>query len=311
MFVHLRWHSTYSLLEAIGSIPQVLEKTEKLWMNAICLTEYYFFSGMVEFYQKATKNKIKPIIWIELGFLSDVNYILQQRYIGNIVLIAQNKEWYYNLMKIITESNKHKKNDKPCIDFEILKKHKKWLYILIGGEKSVFWQMLLQNENAKKISDLTNELISIVGQENFLVDIIAQDYSIIPDLKKINDGISTFAKEKWIKTLVNSNFHYINQEDKKYFEIAMAIKDGKKIYDGDRRKVIWDYHIMSESEIYEIMSKNGFDEEYVQNLMNNNIEIADSINTKVDLYQKLFPIHQTPEDMKKMYAQYEKEIVAK
>ncbi|NCQ82921.1 hypothetical protein GW750_09360 [bacterium] len=41
MFVHLRGHSTFSMLEAIGKTTQILEKITSLGMDAVCLCEYY------------------------------------------------------------------------------------------------------------------------------------------------------------------------------------------------------------------------------------------------------------------------------
>ncbi len=309
MFIHFRGHSTFSMLEAIWKIKDILNKIEEHKMTAIALTEYYFSSWFAEFYQKAKKKNIKPIIWIELWFVFDVNSISTQKNISNITLIAKNLDWYFNLLKIISEANKYKKDWKPNVDFSLLQQYNNWIIILLWWEKSILWQMINFNEKYKKISDLIEEFIKIFGKENVILDLIAQDYKIIPQLKKINDIIQTLAWELNLLLLVNNNFHYINKEDKTYFETALAIKDWKKIYDQDRRKVIWDYHIMNEEEILNIMINNWYKENFIKKLFENSQNLAQKINVEIPLHQKLFPNYKTPDKIKNLYDKIKDKLV--
>ena len=61
-------------------------------MNAIAITDYNGMYGMVKFYQLAKEAGIKPIIGVELGFVIDNESQVQEKQIGNIVILAKNKE---------------------------------------------------------------------------------------------------------------------------------------------------------------------------------------------------------------------------
>jgi DNA polymerase III alpha subunit len=66
--------------------------------------------------------------------------------------------------------------------------------------------------------------------------VVAQDYTLLPNIRDINNQILDLSKELNLKCLVHNNYHYPKIEDKEAREVALAIKDGKKMYDDDRRK---------------------------------------------------------------------------
>jgi len=61
-------------------------------MNAIAITDYNGMYGMVKFFQIAKDAGIKAIIGVEIGFVMDINSQFSEQQIGNIVIIAKNKE---------------------------------------------------------------------------------------------------------------------------------------------------------------------------------------------------------------------------
>jgi DNA polymerase III subunit alpha len=121
MFTHLHGHSTFSFLEAIGKPAAIVNKAKELGMNAIAITDYNGMYGMVKFYQLAKESGIKPIIGVEVGFVMDINSQVQEQQIGNIVLIAKNKEGYQALMQLTSYANKEGIKGKPKIDLQALR----------------------------------------------------------------------------------------------------------------------------------------------------------------------------------------------
>jgi len=85
----------------------------------------------------------------------------------------------------------------------------------------------------------------------------------------------------------------------------LAIKDGLKIYDESRRKPKGQFHIMTEEEIRTILETNGFEKSLINQLIQTNEKIADSITTAIDLNQTLFPNYETPEDVRALYEEYQ------
>ncbi len=63
-FVHLHVHSHYSLLDGLAKIDQLIAKAKEFGMEAMALTDHGNLYGAVEFYKKAKKADIKPIIGV-------------------------------------------------------------------------------------------------------------------------------------------------------------------------------------------------------------------------------------------------------
>jgi len=61
-FVHLNLHTEYSLSEGVNSIDSFLVKAKELGMTSLAVTDYANMFCAVEFYQKAKKMGIKPIL---------------------------------------------------------------------------------------------------------------------------------------------------------------------------------------------------------------------------------------------------------
>ena len=65
-FVHLHLHTQYSLLDGAIRIDDLLQRASDFDMHSVAITDHGTMFGAVEFYEKATKAGIKPIIGIEI-----------------------------------------------------------------------------------------------------------------------------------------------------------------------------------------------------------------------------------------------------
>ncbi|MBI4193130.1 MAG: PHP domain-containing protein, partial [Candidatus Colwellbacteria bacterium] len=61
-FSHLHVHSHYSLLDGLSKIDGLVARVKELGMEAVALTDHGNLYGAVEFYGKAKKAGVKPII---------------------------------------------------------------------------------------------------------------------------------------------------------------------------------------------------------------------------------------------------------
>ncbi len=309
MFIHLHWHSTFSFLEAIWNEKLIVSKAKELWMDSIAITDYNWMYWQAKFYQEAKKNWIKPIIWVEIWFIEKLwKKFLKKSEIWNIVLLAENKTWYYNLLKITSLWNTIWHKIQPKVDFEILKKHKEWISIFFWWDKSRIWKKIFEN-NYDLIKTNLIKFEEIFWKEHIFLEIISQDHTKLPNLKKINNKIIELSSEFDFKIIVWNSFHYVNYYDRKPREFALCIKDNKKIYDQDRRNPIWEYHIMSENEITNILIKNEYSDTNIKSRIQNNYDIAQWLNIEIDLHQALFPVYQTPENIKKLYEKHKNSLI--
>ena len=123
-FVHLHVHSHYSLLDGLGKIDKLLEKAKILGMDSLAITDHGNMYGAIEFYQKAKKVGIKPIIGVEF-------YIAPRRMVDktakidtapyHLTVLAKNNQGYLNLIQLVTQAHLIGYYYRPRIDKELLK----------------------------------------------------------------------------------------------------------------------------------------------------------------------------------------------
>ena len=61
-FIHLHNHTHYSLLDGASTVDSLLNAAVANHMPAVALTDHGVMCGAMEFYKKAKKKNIKPII---------------------------------------------------------------------------------------------------------------------------------------------------------------------------------------------------------------------------------------------------------
>ena len=64
-FVHLHVHTEYSMLDGASLLDGLFSRTSELGMPAIAMTDHGNLHGAYDFYSKARKHRVKPIIGIE------------------------------------------------------------------------------------------------------------------------------------------------------------------------------------------------------------------------------------------------------
>ena len=147
-FINLHVHTHYSLLESTVKIPKLIESAKEMQMDALAVTDLGNMHGAVEFYFAAREAGIKPILGVELyyvtGTRADKTKIvrkvgadedLNQR-LFHLVLLAQNENGYRNICELITHSYfEGFHNSQPRADYELLRKFSKDVIVMTAGLK--------------------------------------------------------------------------------------------------------------------------------------------------------------------------------
>ena len=60
------YNTEYSLLDGFSKIPKLIERTKELGMSAVAISDHGTMFGVIDFYNTAIKNDIKPIIGVEM-----------------------------------------------------------------------------------------------------------------------------------------------------------------------------------------------------------------------------------------------------
>lgn len=134
-FVHLHVHTEYSLLDGAIRIDSLLERAASFHMNSVAITDHGTMYGVIEFYDKAYKAGIKPIIGCELYISPTSRFDKDPRYktgLFHLTVLAKNARGYKNLCKLVTAGHLEGFYYKPRVDKDILEECSEGLIALSG-----------------------------------------------------------------------------------------------------------------------------------------------------------------------------------
>ncbi|MFH1838485.1 MAG: DNA polymerase III subunit alpha [Candidatus Kuenenbacteria bacterium] len=289
-FSHLHIHSHYSLLDGLPKIDELLDCAKKLNMDSLALTDHGNMYGVIEFYQKAKAQGIKPVIGVEFYLATDGMYNKRPG-IDNkqhhLVLLAKNLQGYKNLIKLTTKAWLEGFYYKPRIDYELLKKYSQGLIALTGCVKGDIPQALLI-EDYQKAEKLVLEYQELFGQDGFYLEI--QDHPNLPDQIIVNQKIIEMSKKLNIPLVATNDVHYLHSEDAEAQDILICLQTQKKIADKNRMTFVGeDYSLRSQEQM--INSFKDFPE-----AIENTQKIIEMCDLEIPLKETLLPHFKVPKN---------------
>ena len=240
MFIHLHTHSHYSLLDGMPQIDGLIAEAKKYNMNALAITDHGVMYGVIEFFKKAKKAGIKPIIGVETylapnGRLNKRAKVDEKPY--HLVLLAKNLEGYKNLIKLTTIAHLEGFYYKPRIDWEVLKDCSKGLIALTACCQGEIPQLII-NKQLEKAEKRILEYNELFGPGNFYLEL--QDHPGFKDQAVVNQALIKFAKKHDIPLVATNDIHYIKSEDAETQDILLCLQTKKKKTDKDRLCILDD-----------------------------------------------------------------------
>ena len=139
-FTHLHLHTQYSFLDGAIRMKDLVSKVDELGMKQVAVTDHGNMFGAVDFYQKATRAGIKPILGTEAyctGVTGETKHTDRIRENFHLVLLAENDAGYHNLRQLSSKAFIDGKYYFPRIDKDLLYEHREGLIALtacLGGE---------------------------------------------------------------------------------------------------------------------------------------------------------------------------------
>lgn len=234
-FTHLHVHSHYSLLDGLAKIEELVARAVKLSMESLALTDHGNLYGAIEFYQKAKKAGIKPIIGVEMYIAYEKMTdrrpgIDDKRY--HLTVLAENNTGYHNLIHLVTKAHLEGFYYKPRVDKELLRKYAKGLIALSGCFAGEIPRAIRQNK-IEVAERLIREYQEIFGKENFYLEITP--HFNYPDQRAINDALIDLSSKTGVGVVATNDVHYVSPEDSEAQDILVSVQTGAKdLQDEDR-----------------------------------------------------------------------------
>jgi DNA polymerase-3 subunit alpha len=282
-FVHLHLHSQYSLLDGAIRIDELLQSAREFRMPAVAVTDHGNIYGAVEFYQKAYKYGVKPIIGCELyvapGSRTDKDQGREEEIAHHLTALVKNADGYRNLTKLTSSAFLEGFYYRPRVDKELLRLHTGGLIVLsacLQGE--IPWRLRRGDREGAKRAAL--EYRDMFGPENFFLEIMENG---LQEQKEVNQELIALGKELGIPLVATNDCHYLRRKDAEAHEILLCIQTGKTIEDPGRMRFQTDeFYFKSPEEMEEQFR-------YCPEALENAVRIAERCNFSFKFDESYLP----------------------
>ncbi len=282
-FVHLHVHSHYSLLDGLNKIDDLIERAIELDYQALALTDHGNMHGAIEFYKKAKKKGLKPIIGCEVYLSPRTRFDKEPRIDSksyHLTLLVKDEKGYKNLIKLVSKAWLEGFYYKPRIDKDLLREHSEGLICLSGCPSGEIPRLLLKgqfNLAKEKVFDYQN----IFGRENFYLEV--NYHSKIEDSAKLKKLIAKLSEETKIPLVASYDVHYLRSEDSDIHDVFLAIQTGKDIDEEER--------LTMKQDDFSLVDKNKINELFydLPLALENTLEVAEKCNLEIELGKPQLP----------------------
>ena len=269
-FVHLHVHTEYSMLDGAAKLDALFAETARLGQTAIATTDHGFLFGAYDFWNKARKAGIKPIIGVEAYVTPGTSRFDKTRVkwgeahqkdddvsasgaYTHLTMWARNTEGMHNLFRASSLASLEGQMGKwPRMDRELLSTYASGL-IASSGCPSGEIQTRLRLGHYDEALRAAGELQDIFGKEYFYVELMDHGLDIETRVQK---DLLRIAQEIGAPLLATNDLHYTKQEDAHFQEALLCINSGSTLTDPDRFKFDGDgYYVKSAAEMRRIWAE--------------------------------------------------------
>ncbi len=287
-FVHLHVHSHYSLLDGLCKIDELIKRALELNYSALALTDHGNLYGAIEFYTKAKKAGLKPIIGVET-YLAPRSRFDKTTKIDSknfhLTLLAQNEKGYRNLLYLVTKAWLEGFYYKPRIDKELLKECSQGLICLSGCPQGEIPKLLLGG-NFDLAKKKVYEYLDIFGRDNFYLEV--NYHPKIEDGVKLKSALIKLSEETKVPLVATYDVHYLKSDDVKVHDIFLAIQTGKDVDEEERLTMkIDDFSLVDKVKINELYQD-------IPQALDMTVEIAEKCNLEIELQKTKMPRFNLP-----------------
>ena len=252
MLANLLLRTEYSFMQSLCALKDVVEKSKDAGYEALTIVDFGNLHGGYKFYKECVKNRIKPIIGIEIN-------INKEDFQSNIILYAMDNFGYQNLLKI---ASRYKINQET-LDISYLEKCGLGILGIIQCNSN-----MIENRNSSFIYQIKESLSKLyigISKNN-----LSDNYS----------AIHQYALELGLEEVGINDTRYLDQSDVESYNVLKAIANNKLVKECpiDNNN----YSLISKEEYCEIFKKYPY-------LIDNNRKIVEMCNVTIKSEGFLLP----------------------
>ncbi len=272
LFVHLRTHTAYSLLEGALPIDRLVELTKADGAVALAITDSNNLFGALEFSEKVAAAGIQPIIGstLALSFASparadgrgpaaspcgrngengtapgEASDERKQASDGEIALLAKDETGYRNLMALASRAYlDHAETHEPHVTLALLAAHAEGLIALTGGPEGPIDRALSDGQGALAEERLL-VLRDIFGDRLYVE---LQRHGLESE-RRIEPGLVALAYEHGLPLVATNEPYFPSRDDYEAHDALICIAEGRYISERDRRRLTPEHYFKSQDEM--------------------------------------------------------------
>jgi len=165
MFVHLRLHTEFSVVDGTNRIDEVVKVAAKDQQPALAITDLSNLFGALKFYKEGRGKGVKPIIGAEI-FIEGQGLDLAA--LTRIIVLVQNKQGYLNLSELLARGfTQNIVKNQAVIKFAWLQELGEGLICLSGAQAGPVGQALVQGDTARAEA-MARQLAALFPQRFYL-----------------------------------------------------------------------------------------------------------------------------------------------
>ena len=287
-FVHLHSHTSYSLLDGLARIDDLVGSARDQGMPALALTDHGTMFGAIEFYDKAKEAGVKPIIGCEV-YVSDApldkrpgpeskNY--------HLVLLAENEIGYRNLIQLTTQAHLRGFYRKPRVDHALLERHSEGLICMSACASSEVARLILDGNltGAEERADWYRQVFT----DRYYLEL---QYHDLEFQKTINQGIVHLHQRLGVPLVATNDVHYVTERQAYAHEVLLCVQTQTTMSDPKRMRMeSQQFYLKSPDQMHALFG------EY-PGAMSNTLAIAERCNLELVFGRPHLPKFDTPDGL--------------
>ncbi|MDD4529332.1 MAG: DNA polymerase III subunit alpha [Bacteroidales bacterium] len=285
-FTHLHVHTQYSILDGAASIKGLMKKAKEFGMNALAITDHGNMFGVLDFFETAQKEGIKPLLGCEIYVARGSRFTKDGKNMSgdHLILIAKNFKGYQNLIKLNSLSFDPDAFYRTSrIDKELLFQYSEGLICSSACLGGIIPQHILSN-NIAEAEKIALEYKNVFKDDYYFE---LQNHGL-EEQELVNSKLSEIGEKLDIKLIATNDVHFVSANDFDAHKILICLNTGKTISDETKLMYSGNEYLKSCEEM-ELLFK-----DYPQAITNTQ-EIVDKVEV-FDLHREpLLPIFDIPE----------------
>jgi len=265
-FAHLHVHTEYSMLDGAARIDDLFDEANRLGQTSMGITDHGYVFGAHEFWSKARKHGIKPVIGVEAYLTPGTSRLDRTRVrwgeahqaaddvsgggaYTHATMWARTTEGMHNLFRMASLASLEGQFYKPRMDRELLSRYSRGI-IATSGCPSGEVQTRLRLGQYDEALRAAGEFRDVFGAENFYVELMDHGLDIE---RRVRGDLLRIAKELGAPLVATNDLHYTRAEDQHAHEVLLCVQSGKTLADPNRFKFdANDFYLKSSEEMRRI-----------------------------------------------------------